>query len=114
MGRGNGNVTEREGAAAMGLMDKWIDSDRNAPEPLEGNVVATITTGTVLWFLLLVVQLPFYDWYAAHDHTWFLWTCAAGTGLGLVGIGMVRRRERGLRGAATREDKAAGPGGGNG
>jgi hypothetical protein len=87
----------------MGLMDKWTDGDRDAPEPLEGNVVATITTGTVVWFVLLVAQLPFYDWYAAHDRTWFLWTCAAGTGLGLIGIGMVRRRERGLRAAAARE-----------
>ncbi|MGW0577122.1 DUF2530 domain-containing protein, partial [Streptomyces sp. NPDC002920] len=31
-----------------------------APEPLEGPVVATITGGTIVWFVLFLVQLPFY------------------------------------------------------
>ncbi len=37
-----------------------VDPKHEAPEPLEGPVVATITGGTILWFVLFLVQLPFY------------------------------------------------------
>ncbi|GAB2834620.1 DUF2530 domain-containing protein [Streptomyces daliensis] len=82
---------------AMGLMNKWTNGEREAPEPLEGNVVATVTVGTVLWFLLFLGQLPFYGWYADHGHTWWIWTCAAGAGLGCVGIWYVRGRDAAIR-----------------
>ncbi len=39
-----------------------------APEPLEGPVVATITGGTILWFVLFLAQLPFYSWFDDHGH----------------------------------------------
>ncbi|MBC9727179.1 DUF2530 domain-containing protein [Streptomyces sp. TRM68367] len=71
-----------------------------APEPLEGPVVATVTGGTVIWFVLFLVQLPFYGWFADHGHTWWLWTCLAGGGLGLFGIWYVRRREAAIKRAA--------------
>ncbi|WP_461020398.1 DUF2530 domain-containing protein [Streptomyces daliensis] len=78
-------------------MNKWTNGEREAPEPLEGNVVATVTVGTVLWFLLFLGQLPFYGWYADHGHTWWIWTCAAGAGLGCVGIWYVRGRDAAIR-----------------
>jgi hypothetical protein len=65
---------------------------REAPEPLEANDVATVTVGTIVWFVLFVVQLPFYGWYSDHGHTWFIWSCAAGAGLGLLGLMYVRAR----------------------
>ncbi|MGW3680522.1 DUF2530 domain-containing protein [Streptomyces prasinus] len=70
-----------------------------APEPLEGPVVATIVGGTILWFALFLVQLPFYGWFDDRGHTWWLWTCLAGGGLGFIGIWYVRRRDA----AITRE-----------
>jgi hypothetical protein len=66
-------------------MAKWTPR-HEAPEPLEGPVVATVTGGTIIWFALFLVQLPFYGWFADHGHTWWLWTCLAGGGLGLIGI----------------------------
>ncbi|CAM3568083.1 DUF2530 domain-containing protein [Streptomyces albus] len=81
----------------MGLMDKWTNGEREAPEPLEGNVVATVVTGTLVWLVLFLVQLPFYGWYADHGHTWWLWTCAAGAGLGCVGIWYVRARDAAIK-----------------
>ncbi|MGN9760849.1 DUF2530 domain-containing protein [Streptomyces sp. SD31] len=72
-----------------------------APEPLEGPVVATITVGTILWFVLFVVQLPFYGWFADHDLTKWVWTCLAGGGLGLIGIWYVRRRDAAIKRAAA-------------
>ncbi|EST39401.1 hypothetical protein N566_02200 [Streptomycetaceae bacterium MP113-05] len=87
----------------MGLISKWTEDGREAPEPLEGPVVGTVLTGTGLWFLLFLGQLPFYGWFADHGHTWWVWTCAAGGGLGLFGLWYVKRRA-----AAMRRDAASG------
>ncbi|MEH0628731.1 DUF2530 domain-containing protein [Streptomyces stelliscabiei] len=76
-----------------------------APEPLEGPIVPTIIGGTILWLVLFVVQLPFYGWYADHGHTWWIWTCLAGGGLGFIGIYYVRRRDAAIKRDAA--EKAA-------
>jgi hypothetical protein len=78
-------------------LSKWTSGDRTAAEPLEGNVVATVTSGTVIWFVLFLVQLPFYGWYADHGHDWWIWTCLAGAGLGLIGIRYVRSLDAAIR-----------------
>jgi hypothetical protein len=83
-------------------MAKWTPK-HEAPEPLEGPVVATITGGTILWFVLFVVQLPFYGWFDDRDLTWWVWTCLAGAGLGLIGIWYVRKRDAALKRAASQE-----------
>ncbi|WP_406201039.1 MULTISPECIES: DUF2530 domain-containing protein [unclassified Streptomyces] len=75
-----------------------------APEPLEGPVVATITGGTILWFVLFVVQLPFYGWFDDRGQAWWVWTCLAGGGLGLIGIWYVRRRDAALKRATAPEE----------
>ncbi|MEW2520097.1 DUF2530 domain-containing protein [Actinacidiphila alni] len=74
---------------------------REAPEPLEANDVATVTVGTIVWAVLFVVQLPFYGWYDDHGHTWLIWTCLAGAGLGLVGLKYVTARRDAIRRAAA-------------
>ncbi|WP_405985775.1 DUF2530 domain-containing protein [Streptomyces sp. NBC_00872] len=85
---------------------------RAAPEPLEGPVVGTITGGTIIWFVLFLVQVPFYGWYSDHGHAWWIWTCLAGGGLGLIGIWYVRGRDAALkRAAAAREAGEAGEAG---
>jgi Protein of unknown function (DUF2530) len=75
---------------------------RAAPPPLEANDVAVVTGGTVVWFVLFLVQLPFYGWFDDHGHTWWIWTCLAGAGLGLIGIWYVRRRRNAMRRDAER------------
>lgn len=82
-------------------MSKQRSPLREAPEPLEADDVATVTVGTIIWFALFVVQLPFYGWYSDHGHTWFIWTCAAGGGLGLIGLKYVRARRDAIRRAAA-------------
>lgn len=67
------------------------------PEPLEANDVAIVTGGTLLWLVLFLVQLPFHGWYADHGHTWWLWCCLAGAGLGCIGIVYVRGRREAIR-----------------
>ncbi|MEU5839343.1 DUF2530 domain-containing protein [Streptomyces diacarni] len=81
----------------MGLMDKWTNGEREAPEPLEGNVVGTVVAGTLIWLVLFLGQLPFYGWFADKGHSWWVWTCAAGAGLGCVGIWYVRARDKAIR-----------------
>jgi hypothetical protein len=75
---------------------------REAPEPLEANDVATVTVGTIVWFVLFLVQLPFYGWYSDHGHTWWIWSCLAGAGLGLIGLKYVTARREAIRRDALR------------
>ncbi len=91
------------------LSPMWKKSElRAAPAPLEGPVVGTITGGTVIWFVLFLAQLPFYGWYADHGHAWFVWTCLAGGGLGLLGVWYVRKRDAAIkRDAAARQTATA-------
>ncbi|MET9701231.1 DUF2530 domain-containing protein [Streptomyces sp. NPDC006529] len=77
-------------------MAKWT-AQHEAPEPLEGPIVATVTGGTILWFALFLVQLPFYGWFADRDLLWWVWCCAAGGVLGLIGIWYVRGRDAALK-----------------
>ncbi|EDY43645.2 integral membrane protein [Streptomyces sp. SPB074] len=93
----------------MTRMEKWTPR-HEAPEPLEGPVVATIAVGTGIWFLLFLVQLPFYGWFDDHGHLWWLWTCAAGAGLGLFGTWYVRRRDEAIKRHAAGRATAEGPG----
>ncbi len=90
----------------MGLMDRWTDGKREAPEPLEGPIRGTVIVGIGIWLVLFLAQLPFYDWYRDHGHEWFIWTCAAGAGLGLLGLWYVRVRDRAIQRDAEKE---AGP-----
>ncbi|MFI5885429.1 DUF2530 domain-containing protein [Streptomyces sp. NPDC051554] len=77
-------------------MAKWTPT-HEAPEPLEGPIVPTIIGLTILWFVLFLVQLPFYGWFDDHGHLWWVWTCLAGAGLGLIGIWYVRGRDAALK-----------------
>ena len=79
---------------------------RVTAEPLETDAVPVVTIGTLLWgvaaFLLALFAR---GWLSRHDRMWWLWTCVAGFGLGLVGIWYVRRRRARLgRRAAARGD----------
>ncbi|SOD63644.1 Protein of unknown function [Streptomyces zhaozhouensis] len=84
------------------------DGKREAPEPLEGDPVRTVFVGTLVWAALFVVQLPFYGWFDDHDRLWWLWTCAAGAGLGLIGLWYVRSRDAAIRRAAENESATGG------
>lgn len=63
-------------------------------EPLDVDGVRTVAVGSVLWLIAFVALLPFYGRLADTGRTWWLWTCMAGAGLGLVGLEYCRRRRR--------------------
>ena len=54
--------------------------------------------GTVAWFVaLLVLVSAFQGTLAAHDATWWIWVCAAGVVIGLIGLQYVSRRRAAYR-----------------
>ncbi len=68
---------------------------RPDPPPLHTDVFRTVLVGVVLWAVAFVVlaagvRSPL----RTHHATWWLWTCVAGIGLGLIGLVWVRRLER--------------------
>ncbi len=75
---------------------------RRELEPLPYDGVASVTVGTVLWLVALVVMLPFWNDLRAHGHLWWIATAAIGTGLGLLGIAVTTRRRDRLRKPANK------------
>lgn len=69
-------------------------------EPLDVDGVRTLAVGTALWGLAFVMLLPFAGRLNDDGNLWWLWTCVAGFGLGLLGWDYCRRR-RGRRAEAT-------------
>lgn len=59
--------------------------------------VRTLGAGTVAWLVAFVVLLPFYGTLREQQRLWWLWTCLAGIGLGLLGLEYCRRRRNRLR-----------------
>jgi hypothetical protein len=66
-------------------------------EPLDVDGVRTVAVGTALWALAFVLLLPFYDRLEESGRVWWLWTCVAGFGLGIIGWDYCRRRRRRFR-----------------
>ena len=56
--------------------------------------VRTMQVGTAIWAIAFVLLLPFYGRLEDDGHLWWLWTCVAGFGLGLVGWDHTRRRRK--------------------
>jgi hypothetical protein len=61
-------------------------------EPLDVDGVRTVQVGLAIWFLTFLALLPFWGALADADRTWWLWTCLAGSGLGLFGLEYCRRK----------------------
>jgi hypothetical protein len=61
-------------------------------EPLDVDGVRTVQVGVALWVIGFLALLPFYGRLRDSGHGWMLWTCAAGCGLGLLGLEYCRRR----------------------
>ena len=81
-------------------MDHMSGTRRPAPPPLEANdqlVTAVITAG---WVIALIVLFAVRTDVPPADR-WWIWTCAAGVGLGVFGLLYVpllkRSRERAAR-----------------
>jgi len=77
--------------------------DREVPPPLEGNARIITATGTVAWAIALIVVFTVRHDLPPSSH-WWIWTCAAGFGMGLFGLVYVPHLQRSrARSAAKRE-----------
>jgi hypothetical protein len=74
-------------------------------EPLDVDGVRTVEIGSALWLIAFLGLLPFYGRLEDDGRLWWLWTCLAGFGLGLIGVEICRRRrkQRDERAAAVAE-----------
>ena len=70
---------------------------REPVEPVETDDVRVVAIGTALWAAAFLALLPFAGRLAAAGHGTWLWTCAAGVVLGLLGVAYCRRRRAVLR-----------------
>jgi hypothetical protein len=68
---------------------------RPDPAPLVTNDRVTVLVGIGLWLVALVVTLVMRDRLAEEGRTWWIWTAVAGAGLGVAGLGYLRRHGRG-------------------
>ena len=69
---------------------------RPDPQPLEGDAVLAVSVGTAVWLLVGLALIPFHSRLSADGHLWWIATAFTGFGLGLVGLVVVRRRDRRL------------------
>ncbi|MCH1868941.1 DUF2530 domain-containing protein [Nocardioides sp. CFH 31398] len=63
-------------------------------EPLDVDGVRTVEIGVALWAVAFVALLPFWGRLEEDGRLWWLWTCLAGFGLGLLGLEYCRRRRK--------------------
>lgn len=63
-----------------------------ALEPLEINGIAAVTVGTIVWTVATVIMILMRDQLEASGRGNWVWICACGVLLGLLGIRYTRRR----------------------
>lgn len=63
-------------------------------EPMRINEAKVIWIGIGLWAAAFAVMLPFRKTLVDEGHGWWLYTCLAGAGLGMVGLPMVGQRKK--------------------
>jgi hypothetical protein len=73
--------------------------------PLDVDGVATIAAGCAAWLIALVVLFVQRAELEADGHMWWLWTCVAGFGLGLLGLQYCLRRRDRMRSAGPSIDE---------
>lgn len=61
------------------------------PPPVQMNARRIVAAGTGVFLLAFLVLLPFWGWLGRHDHRDWLWTCLAGTVMGIAGWSIMTR-----------------------
>jgi hypothetical protein len=75
-----------------------------AVRPVDVDGVRTVAVGTLLWAIAFVVLAVFRDQLAEEGLGWWLWTCLAGVGLGLLGLEYTRKRRDAIARSRLREE----------
>ena len=90
------NPTKNASKASVTMIDEDLIERARAIRLLTLDVdgVRTVQVGIALWVVGFVATLPFYGRLRDAGHGWMIWTCAAGCGLGLLGLEYCRRRRK--------------------
>ena len=72
--------------------DAKINVQKIALEPLEVNGITAVTVGTAIWLIATVICLIQHEQLEASGRGNWVWICACGVLLGLLGIRYTRRR----------------------
>lgn len=81
---------------------------RPPPPPLEARDELVTAIITAAWVVALAVLAVLRERLPAGER-WWLWTCAAGLGMGLFGLWYVPRMKRARSRSAARRDQARAP-----
>lgn len=68
------------------------NDEKLALEPLEINGITAVTVGTIIWTVATVIMVVMRDQLEASGRGNWVWICACGVLLGLLGIRYTRRR----------------------
>ena len=77
-------------------------------DPLDVDGVRTVAIGSALWLVAFVLLLPFYSRLEETHRLWWLWTCLAGFGLGILGWDYCRRRRNRRQAWLAEQDEQPG------
>lgn len=78
-------------------------------QPLDVTGVRTVGVGVALWLGAFLALLPFWQPLMDNGRGWWLWTCLAGFGLGLLGLEYCRRRRNRLAHSPRVEEPETSP-----
>ena len=68
------------------------NGEKLALAPLEINGITAVTVGTIIWTVATVIMVLMRDQLQASGRGNWIWICACGVLLGLIGIRYTRRR----------------------
>lgn len=83
----------------MATSDSAQEFDTASVQPLDVDGVGAIAIGTILFAIAFVVLLFWRDSLAADGREWWIWVCAVGAGLGVIGTAYTARRRAAYRAA---------------
>ena len=86
------NVSNHADSLSESGKEAKTNGEKLALEPLEVNGITAVIVGTIVWTVATVIMILMRDQLEASGRGNWVWICACGVLLGLLGIRYTRRR----------------------
>ena len=86
------NVSNHADSLSESGKEAKTNGEKLALEPLEINGITAVIVGTIVWTVATVIMILMRDQLEASGRGHWIWICACGVLLGLLGIRYTRRR----------------------